>query len=113
MLEKLKKRSRRQARIRSTISGTATKPRLAVFRSNTSIYAQMIDDVAAKTLCATSDLKIKKGTKAECAEKVGQELAEKAKALGITTCVFDRGGFLYAGRVKRLAEGARAGGLQF
>lgn len=104
MLEKVMKRERRRLRVRATISGTAQKPRLAVFRSNTSIYAQMIDDVAAKTLCSASDMKISTGTKQECATKVGEELAKKALALGITTCVFDRGGFLYAGRVKKLAE---------
>lgn len=113
MLEKVQKRKRRHTRIRATVSGTAQKPRLSVFRSNQSIYAQMIDDVAAKTLCAASDMKMKKGTKGECASKVGEELAKKAKDLGITTCVFDRGGFLYAGRVKKLAEGARSEGLQF
>lgn len=113
MLEKGMKRERRRLRVRATIVGTALKPRLAVFRSNTSIYAQMIDDTAAKTLCAASDMKIVTGTKQECATKVGEELAKKALALGITTCVFDRGGFLYAGRVKCLAEGARSGGLQF
>lgn len=91
MLEKVIKRKRRHARIRSTIHGIATKPRLAIFRSNTSIYAQMIDDTTATTLCSMSDLKIKDGTKEERAEKVGQELAKKAKDLGITTCVFDRG----------------------
>lgn len=98
------KRKRRQARVRATISGTAAKPRLSVFRSNTSIYAQMIDDVTAKTLCSANDMKMKEGTKQECAAKVGEELAQKALALGINTCVFDRGGFLYAGRVKSLAE---------
>jgi large subunit ribosomal protein L18 len=104
MLEKVMKRKRRQIRVRSTVIGTANKPRLSVFRSNTSIYAQMIDDTAAKTLCASSDMKIMAGTKQECATKVGEELAKKALSLGITTCVFDRGGFLYAGRVKCLAE---------
>lgn len=113
MLDKVLKRKRRQVRVRATVNGTATKPRLAVFRSNTSIYAQMIDDVTAKTLCAASDMKMNDGTKQECATKVGEELAKKALALGITTCVFDRGGFLYAGRVRKLAEGARSGGLQF
>ncbi|OIP51794.1 50S ribosomal protein L18 [Candidatus Gracilibacteria bacterium CG2_30_37_12] len=113
MLEKVMKRKRRQVRVRATIIGTALRPRLAVFRSNTSIYAQMIDDTAAKTLCAASDMKITTGTKQECATKVGEELAKKALSLGITTCVFDRGGFLYAGRVKKLAEAARSGGLQF
>jgi len=77
MLEKVLKRKRRQVRVRATVSGTATKPRLAVFRSNTSIYAQMIDDVAAKTLCSASDMKMNDGTKQECATKVGEELAKK------------------------------------
>lgn len=104
MLDKVLKRKRRHLRVRSTVIGTAQKPRLAVFRSNTSIYAQMIDDSAAKTLCSANDMKISKGTKQECATKVGEELAKKALALGITTCIFDRGGFLYAGRVKCLAE---------
>lgn len=113
MLDKVLKRKRRQVRVRSTIIGTATKPRLAVFRSNTSIYAQLIDDAAGKTLCSASDLKGAKGTKLERATKVGEELAKKATAAGITTCVFDRGGFLYTGRVKNLADGARSGGLAF
>jgi large subunit ribosomal protein L18 len=108
MLEKVMKRKRRHLRVRSTVNGTATKPRLAVFRSNTSIYAQMIDDASAVTLCSASDMKIEAGTKKECATKVGEELAKKALALGITACVFDRGGFLYAGRIKSLAEGARS-----
>lgn len=113
MLDKVQKRKRRQVRVRATISGTALRPRLAVFRSNTSIYAQMIDDVAQKTLCSASDLKGSTGTKIERATKVGEELAKKATAMGITTCVFDRGGFLYTGRVKHLADGARSGGLAF
>lgn len=113
MLDKVLKRKRRHIRVRSTIVGTPAKPRLSVFRSNTSIYAQMIDDTTGKTLCSASDLKIKKGTKIECALKVGEELAKKATAIGINTCIFDRGGFLYTGRVKSLAEGARSGGLTF
>ena len=114
MLEKVAQRIKRHKRIRARISGTAEKPRLAVFRSNTSIYAQMIDDETGRTLCAASDIKdTSKITKTEAAVKVGKELAEKALALGITTCVFDRGGFLFHGRVKAVAEAAREAGLKF
>ena len=113
MLEKLIKRARRHTRIRARISGTAARPRLTVFRSNTTIYAQLIDDVAGKTLCAASDMKGGKGTKTERAASVGTDLAKKAIAAGVTSVVFDRGGFLYAGRVKALADAARAGGLIF
>lgn len=114
MLEKVAQRIKRHKRIRARVSGTATKPRLAVFRSNTSIYAQMIDDEAGRTLCSASDIKdTSKVTKSETAAKVGKELAEKALALGITECVFDRGGFLFHGRVKAVAEAAREAGLKF
>lgn len=114
MLEKVAQRLKRHKRIRARVSGTATKPRLAVFRSNTSIYAQMIDDEAGRTLCAASDIKdTAKVSKSESAVSVGKELAEKALALGITECVFDRGGFLFHGRVKAVAEAARAAGLKF
>ncbi len=107
------KRKQRHARIRSKISGTATIPRLCVYRSLTSVYAQLIDDENGKVLAGTSDLKTKKGTKSESAKTVGMELAKKAAELKITTCVFDRNGYLYHGRVKQLAEGAREGGLKF
>lgn len=100
-------------RNRSNMSGTAEKPRLVVFRSLLATYAQMIDDNTGKTLLAASDLKSKKGTKVENAKKVGMELAEKAKTAGIVTCVFDRNGYKYHGRIKAIAEGAREGGLQF
>ncbi len=114
MLEKVAQRIKRHKRVRARVSGTATKPRLAVFRSNTSIYAQMIDDEAAVTLCAASDIKnTAKVTKTEAAAQVGKELAEKALALGITECVFDRGGFMFHGRVKAVAEAAREAGLKF
>ena len=113
MLKKVIARKQRHNRVRAKISGTATRPRLCVFRSNTSIYAQFIDDVANVTLCASSDLKIKKGTKLEKAAIVGSDAAEKAVALGIKECVFDRGGFMYIGRVKALAEAARAKWLKF
>jgi large subunit ribosomal protein L18 len=114
------KTSRRQNirfRIRAKVSGTAQKPRLAVFRSNTEIYVQLIDDVNSVTLVAASsrdkDIAAQKGTKSEMSKLVGQALARKAKDLGIETVVFDRGGNLYHGRVKQLAEGAREGGLVF
>lgn len=113
MLEKVLKRKRRHVRVRARVSGTTAKPRLAVFRSNIFIYAQLIDDTTGKTLAAASDINAKGGTKTERARQVGEELGKKALSLGLTTCVFDRGGFLYTGRVQNLAEGARAAGLQF
>lgn len=114
MLQKTLKRLRRKNRIRSQISWTASKPRLAVFRSNTNIYAQLIDDTAGKTLSSFSDLKLEKsGTKTEMATKVWEEMAKKVLELKINEIVFDRGGFAYHGRVKALAEALRAGGLKF
>lgn len=114
MLQKTLKRLRRKNRIRAKISGTSTRPRLAVFRSNSNIYVQLIDDVAGKTLAAASDLKLKKeGTKTEMATKVGAEMASKVTALKISEIVFDRGGFAYHGRVQALAEALRANGLKF
>lgn len=113
MLEKIKKRIKRHTRIRARVSGTAARPRLSVFRSNTSVYAQLIDDVAGKTLVSASDHEIKKGTKVEKAAQVGKALAEAAVKAGVTSVVFDRGGFLYAGRVKALADAARSSGLLF
>lgn len=104
-------------RIRAKIAGTAQKPRLSVFRSNTEIYCQLIDDDNSATLAATSsrdkDIVAQKGTKGEKGKFVGQAIARKAKELGIETVVFDRGGNLYHGRVKQVAEGAREGGLVF
>ena len=113
MLEKVQKRIRRHIRVRARISGSAATPRLAVYRSNAQIYAQLIDDVTGKTICSASDMKIKTGTKTERASQVGTTLAELAVKQGITACVFDRGGFLYMGRVAALADGAREGGLKF
>jgi large subunit ribosomal protein L18 len=113
MLPKLQKRIKRHTRIRARINGTAARPRLSVFRSNTSIYAQLIDDVAGVTLASSSDLAVKTGTKTEKAAQVGKTLAEAGMKLGIKEIVFDRGGFLYAGRVKSLADAARAAGLVF
>ncbi|PID87357.1 50S ribosomal protein L18 [Candidatus Gracilibacteria bacterium] len=114
MLEKTRKRLTRKNRIRSKISGTPTKPRLSVFRSNAHISVQLIDDTNSKTLASASDLKLKeKSTKTEKAKKVGVEMAEKIKGLKIESVVFDRGGFAYHGRVKALAEALREGGIKF
>jgi large subunit ribosomal protein L18 len=107
-------RIRRHARVRKRVSGTAARPRLAVFRSNRHIYAQLIDDVAGHTLVAAgSRTSTGDGDKSAAAKRVGDELASKAKAAGITSVVFDRGGFQYHGRVKALADAAREGGLDF
>ena len=104
-------------RIRRKISGAAAKPRLSVFRSNTDIYAQLIDDDNGVTLASASskqkDIQAQKAPKTEKSKMVGAAIATKAKELGISTVVFDRGGYIYHGRVKAVAEGAREGGLQF
>jgi large subunit ribosomal protein L18 len=104
-------------RIRKKISGTAAKPRLSVYRSNAEIYAQLIDDENSVTLASASsrdkDIVAQKGTKTEKAKLVGAAIARKATELGLNTVVFDRGGNLYHGRVRSVAEGAREGGLQF
>ncbi len=114
MLQKTLKRLRRKNRIRAKISWTATRPRLAVFRSNFNIYAQLIDDTAGTTLTSFSDLKLEKsGTKSEMATKVWEGMAKKVLDLKITEIVFDRGWFAYHGRVKALADSLRAGGLKF
>jgi large subunit ribosomal protein L18 len=111
---KKQKRTRRHAKIRTRVSGTKEIPRLAVFRSNKFMYAQLIDDESAKTLVSASSLESKKATKkADAAFAVGKAIAEKAKALKVTKVVFDRGGFGYKGRVESLARGAREGGLTF
>ena len=109
-------RLKRHRRVRGKISGTPERPRLNVFRSETNIYAQIIDDVAGKTLVSASSLDKAvegRGSNCEGAKKVGLMVAERAKAAGITTVVFDRGGYVYHGRVAALAEGAREGGLEF
>ena len=109
-------RERRHRRVRRKIAGTAERPRLVVFRSNRGIEAQLVDDVEAKTLASASHLGLKKsfkGSKTEQAAEVGKLLAASAKKAGIETVVFDRGGYLYHGRVKALADGAREGGLEF
>lgn len=113
MLKKVENRLRRAARVRSRIQGNAERPRLSIFRSNTRIYAQLIDDVNAVTICSASDLKISSGTKTEKATQVGDALAKIMLEKGIKTCVFDRGGYLYHGRVKALADAVRAAGIAF
>ena len=105
---------RRHLRLRKKISGTAACPRLNVFRSLANIYAQVIDDVNGVTLCSASSLKLEgNGGNKTAARAVGKLVAERCKAKGIDTVVFDRGGYLYHGRVAELAEGAREGGLEF
>ena len=107
-------RKKRHVRVRAKISGTAERPRLVVFKSLSNNYAQLIDDANGKTLAGISDLKDKsKATKLEKAKKVGIEIARLAKEKNISSCVFDRNGNRYHGRVKAIAEGAREGGLQF
>ncbi|MDT0556860.1 50S ribosomal protein L18 [Patiriisocius hiemis] len=116
-LSKEDRRQRLRFRIRKTVSGTEQRPRLAVFRSNKEIYAQLIDDVNGKTITAASsrdkDIDVSKVNKSEAAKLVGKAIAEKAQKAGVETVSFDRGGYLYHGRVKSLAEGAREGGLKF
>jgi large subunit ribosomal protein L18 len=115
--KKSARRQRIQYGIRAKVSGTAGMPRLAVFRSNTEIYAQLIDDANGLTIASASskdkDLKAQTGSKTDKSKLVGQAVARKAVALGVTKVAFDRGGYLYHGRVKSLADGAREGGLQF
>lgn len=106
-------RLKRHARIRKIIRGSAERPRMVVFKSLNSIYAQLIDDDSRKVIASASSLKIKKGTKTEKAKEVGTTISEKAKEKKITKIVFDRNGYKYHGRVKALAEGAREGGLEF
>ena len=116
-MDKLIKRQKIRYRIRKKVVGTNIKPRLSVFRSNAEIYAQLIDDAAGRTLAAASsrekDIVAQKVPKVEISKLVGAVIARKATELGIAGCVFDRGGNLYHGRVKAVAEGAREGGLQF
>jgi large subunit ribosomal protein L18 len=116
-LTKNQKRLRIKSRIRKVVSGTEARPRLAVFRSNKEIYAQVVDDVTGNTISAASsrdkDISSAKGTKSEIATLVGKSVAEKALKAGVETIAFDRGGYQYHGRVKSLAEGAREGGLKF
>jgi large subunit ribosomal protein L18 len=111
------RRQKLRWRIRKNVNGTAQQPRLSVFRSNKDIYAQLIDDASGLTLVAANsrmkDIAAQAGTKTEKAALVGKVIAQKAKDLGIEACVFDRGGYLYHGRVASLANGAREGGLKF
>ena len=113
--KKVQKRIRRHAKVRSTISGTAARPRLLVFRSNKHIYAQLIDDTKGVTLAAASDKDTEKsrGKRVEQSAAVGAELAKRATAKKIKNVVFDRGGYIFTGRVAALAKGARDGGLKF
>ena len=116
-LSKQQRRERIKFKIRKTINGTATMPRLCVFRSNAGIYAQLVDDKTGKTIVAAGSddksIKATKATKVEQAIAVGKLIASKASASGISAVVFDRSGYLYHGRIKSLAEGARDGGLKF
>ncbi|MBR5655571.1 MAG: 50S ribosomal protein L18 [Prevotella sp.] len=111
--KKVERRIKIKYRIRKSVNGTAERPRLSVFRSNKQIYAQVINDLTGNTLASASSLGLEKMPKKEQAAKVGELVAEKAKAAGITSVVFDRNGYLYHGRVKELADGARKGGLNF
>jgi large subunit ribosomal protein L18 len=116
-MEKTTKKQKIRFRIRKKVSGVSQKPRLSVFRSNSDIYAQLIDDDNGKTLASASsrdkDILAQKGTKIEKSKLVGNVIARKAGELGLKNCVFDRGGNLYHGRIKALADGAREGGLEF
>ena len=116
-LTKNQRRTRIKNRIRKVVSGTETRPRLSVFRSNKEIYAQIVDDVTGKTISAASSrdkgISSAKGNKTEVAALVGKSVGEKALKAGVETITFDRGGYLYHGRVKSLADGAREAGLKF
>jgi large subunit ribosomal protein L18 len=116
-LTKNERRQRIKNRIRKIVSGTESRPRLSVFRSNKEIYAQIVDDVTGKTVAAASsrdkDISAANGNKLEAATLVGKSIGEKAMKAGVETIAFDRGGYLYHGRVKSLAEGAREAGLKF
>jgi large subunit ribosomal protein L18 len=109
------RRLRRRRRVRARVSGTAERPRLSVYRSNKGVFAQLIDDRAGHTMAAVNwiEPELKTLTASAQAAKAGELLAERAKSAGVETCVFDRGGYQYHGRVKALAEGAREGGLKF
>jgi large subunit ribosomal protein L18 len=112
---KPQQRLRRRKRVRSKITGSAERPRLSVFRSNRGVFAQLVDDRSGKTVAAVNwiEADLRKLAPMDQATKVGSLLAERAKDAGVTSCVFDRGGYRYHGRVKALAEGAREGGLEF
>ena len=110
---KITGRVRRHSRIRARLSGTAKRPRLAVYKSNRYVHAQLVDDEKGVTLVSGSTLEAKKGKKVDASAWLGEELAKRAKDRGISAVVFDRGGFRYTGRVAAVAEAARAGGLKF
>lgn len=111
--KKVERRIKIKFRVRKSVNGTTERPRLSVFRSNKQIYAQIINDLDGRTLVSASSLGLEKLPKIQQAEKVGELVAEKAKANGIKTIVFDRNGYLYHGRVRALADAARKGGLNF
>ncbi len=110
---KKEKRIRRKSRIRARVFGTMEKPRLSVFKSNKSLYAQLIDDVSGKTICQSDSKKVSGKTLSDKSFEIGKDIALKAKSKNIDKAVFDRGGFMYTGSIKSLAEGARSGGLLF
>jgi large subunit ribosomal protein L18 len=115
VVTKRQARLRRRRRVRARVTGTAARPRLSVFRSNRGVFAQLIDDGTGHTVAAVNwiEPELRKLTASEQAKRAGELLAERAKAAGVETCVFDRGGYQYHGRVKALADGAREGGLVF
>jgi large subunit ribosomal protein L18 len=115
VLTKRERRLRRRRRVRARIIGSAERPRLSVYRSNRGVFAQLVDDAAGRTLAAVNwtEPELRKLTAADQAKRAGELLAERAKAAGVESCVFDRGGYQFHGRVKALAEGAREGGLKF
>jgi large subunit ribosomal protein L18 len=115
VLTNRQRRLKRLRRVRARVNGTAERPRLSVYRSNKGIFAQLVDDTKGQTLAAVNwiEPELRKLTASEQAKKAGELLAERAKSAGVESCVFDRGGYQYHGRVKALAEGAREGGLAF
>jgi large subunit ribosomal protein L18 len=115
VMTKRQQRLRRRRRVRARIVGSAERPRLSVYRSNRGVFAQLVDDAAGKTLAAVNwtEPELRKLSASDQAKRAGELLAERAKSAGVETCVFDRGGYKFHGRVKALAEGARAGGLVF
>jgi large subunit ribosomal protein L18 len=115
VVTKRQARLRRHRRVRARVTGTTERPRLSVYRSNRGIFAQLIDDGKGHTVAAVNwiEPELRKLSASEQAKRAGELLAERAKAVGVETCVFDRGGYQYHGRVKALAEGAREGGLVF
>jgi large subunit ribosomal protein L18 len=115
VLTKPQQRLRRRRRVRAKIRGSAERPRLSVFRSNRGVFAQLVDDASARTIVAAAwtEPELRELKSMEQAKRVGEVLAERAKQAGIETCVFDRGGYRYHGRVRALADGAREGGLKF